>query len=420
MTEETTWKPLKAHRKIAMSGTPLVNKPIEIWAVLNWLDPKNWPSYYWFAKRYCGGHQSRFGFVADGATNLEELNRRLRSTVMLRRTKAEVLKDLPPKFRQVIEFEVPSASGLVRKENQAVEESRKGVATLRAAVELAKINKDDTEYKRAVKALTDYYRQAQAHIAKIRHDLAVAKVPYVVDHLRNALMEDGKKIVVFAHHRRVINSIYNQLQANGYNPVKLMGGMSQAEKNDAVKRFQNDQGVRIFVGGLTAAGVGLTLTASSHVVFAELDWVPGNVTQCEDRCHRIGQSDNVLIQHLVAYGSLDARIAKRLIEKQEILDTVLSTGAVDSFEPIDWLSDHQEDRALQISINVLDDTPPTQYNTVVDGYGLKRIVDNPNDYGVSDSDLIIASRLVKNPELTGRAAVYAQALVDKYLRNGGK
>ena len=92
----------------------------------------------------------------------------------------------------------------------------------------------------------------------------------------------------------------------------------------------------MFIGGIHAAGVGLTLTASAHVVFAELDWVPGVMSQCEDRCHRIGQEDQVLIQHLVLEGSIDANMAKAIVEKQAVIDAALDdpTDAAEADEPV--------------------------------------------------------------------------------------
>lgn len=410
------WQPIRAHRKIALSGTPLVNKPMEIWAVLNWLDPKNWPSSYWFGKKYAGGHQGPFGWVADGATNLEDLNRRLRSTVMLRKTKAELLPDLPPKYRQVIEFDLPSIGSIIRAEQSAVESARAGVADLQAAVVMARVNKDEGEYREAVNRLKAYMRQAQSHIARARKNLAVAKVPYVVDHLRNALLDPDKKIIVFAHHRAVIESLFNQLTALKMQPVRLYGGMTQEDKNKAVETFQLDRNCRVFIGSITAAGVGLTLTAADHVVFAELDYVPGNMGQCEDRAWRLGAKSAVLVQHLVASGSLDAKIAKRLIEKQEILDAVLDgTSPLDALAPINWLLDHEEDADLSSAITEDALSRPVKPQEIAPAiYGLRSLVDRPRDFGVSDVDLILASRLVGRP-LEGRPAAMARHLMKKYL-----
>jgi hypothetical protein len=103
----------------------------------------------------------------------------------------------------------------------------------------------------------------------------------------------------------------------------LTGETKMADRQAAVERFQSDPSCRLFIGSIGAAGVGHTLTAASTVLFAELDWVPGNVSQCEDRCHRIGQTGSVLVQHLVLEGSLDARMAEILVSKQSVIDSAL-------------------------------------------------------------------------------------------------
>jgi SWI/SNF-related matrix-associated actin-dependent regulator 1 of chromatin subfamily A len=113
-----------------------------------------------------------------------------------------------------------------------------------------------------------------------------------------------------------------------YHPVRLTGLESIEARQRAVDSFQGDSEVRLFVGSIQASGLGITLTAASTVVFAELDWVPGNITQAEDRCHRIGQINSVLIQHVVLDGSIDATLAKTLVKKQEIIDRALDEEAV--------------------------------------------------------------------------------------------
>ena len=109
-----------------------------------------------------------------------------------------------------------------------------------------------------------------------------------------------------------------------YNPSVIHGGTPQAARQVEVDRFQNDKSVKVFIGQIQAAGVGITLTAASHVIFVELDWVPGTVSQAEDRCHRIGQNNYVLVQHLVLENSLDAVMAKTLIRKQSIVEKTLN------------------------------------------------------------------------------------------------
>jgi len=126
---------------------------------------------------------------------------------------------------------------------------------------------------------------------------------------------------LWCHHRAVAFELFKGLAAS--NPVLMLGGMTPLDRQKAIDRFQAEPRVRVFVGGITAAGLGISLTAASHTIFAELSWVPAEVSQAEDRLHRIGAKDNVLVQHLVLAGSLDAVMARRLLKKQSIMDAVL-------------------------------------------------------------------------------------------------
>jgi hypothetical protein len=148
--------------------------------------------------------------------------------------------------------------------------------------------------------------------------MALAKVNDIVDHLADL----KHQVVVMAHHKDVVDGIKEGLEAVGRSVVTLTGDCNQAHRQNAVDTFQAGK-ADVFIGTIGAAGVGITLTKSSHVVFAELDWVPGNVSQAEDRCHRIGQEDSVLVQHLVVDGSIDARMAEALVDKQKVLDKAL-------------------------------------------------------------------------------------------------
>ena len=131
-----------------------------------------------------------------------------------------------------------------------------------------------------------------------------------------------RKIVIFAHHRDVIARLVTGLSR--FNPVILVGGMIPQARQNSIDAIQGDPSVRIFIGNIQAAGTGITLApASSVCLFAELSWTPAEMTQCEDRLHRIGTKDSVHVQHLVLEGSLDAMMVKVLIKKQRILDAVL-------------------------------------------------------------------------------------------------
>ena len=311
---------IEATRKVFLTGTPVVNRPIELWPLVKALDPqglgRGWKGY---VTRYCAGYEDTYGWNVKGASNLSELQDRLRETFMVRRLKADVLTELPAKRRQVIELPPNGAIGAVKAEQKAWAATQEMLEDLRAAVELAKASEEEADYAKAVEALREGEKAAFNEMSKLRHATALAKVPYVVEHLLNAT----DKVVCFGHHRDVIGQIVEALREAGEKVVVVTGDTPMQARQDAVDAFQNDSSVRFFVGNIQAAGVGLTLTAASHVVFAELDWVPGNMSQAEDRCHRIGQTSSVLAQHLVLEGSLDARMAKVLVEKQEVIDKAL-------------------------------------------------------------------------------------------------
>ena len=135
--------------------------------------------------------------------------------------------------------------------------------------------------------------------------------------------------MVMAHHKDVVDGIKAGLEAAGKSVVTLTGDCNQAHRQNAVETFQAGS-ADVFIGTIGAAGVGITLTSASHVVFAELDWVPGNMSQAEDRCHRIGQDSSVLVQHLVVDGSIDARLAQVLVGKQRVLDKALDNVVVNN------------------------------------------------------------------------------------------
>jgi SWI/SNF-related matrix-associated actin-dependent regulator 1 of chromatin subfamily A len=310
-----------APKTLWLTGTPIVNRPKELLPLLEAIGPQvtnRTGNGFRFLKRYCNAHHNGYGWDFDGAANLAELQDMLRETCMVRRLKSDVLTELPAKRRQILELSKGDYAGILRRENAAVAAYENKLVELRAAVELSKASDDPADYERAVAALEETQTVEFAEMSKIRHDTAVAKIPAVVAHLTE-ILDTGEKVVVFAHHHDVVDGIMAAFPG----AVKLVGGMGPKDKQNSVDRFQTDPNVRLFVGSITAAGVGITLTAATNVVFAELDWVPGNISQAEDRLHRIGQTGNVLVQHLVLEDSIDARLAHVLVEKQKVIDTML-------------------------------------------------------------------------------------------------
>lgn len=316
-------EPIKANKKIFMTGTPIVNRPIELWPIVSFLNPKIFNSFWDFAKRYCNAKQDKYGWNLSGASNLDELQNKLRSSIMIRRLKKDVLKELPAKIRQIVTLPSNGCSSAIKEEQKAYSNYESKLIELKEKVKLAKTENKES-YNEAVKNLKQASSIAFGEIAKARHKVAVAKAPYVAEQIKEIIEEDAnKKIVIFTHHHDVVDLF---MQEFGNKAVKLTGQESSEQKQRAVEDFQNKSSIQIFVGSITAAGVGITLTAASHVIFAELDWVPGNITQAEDRCHRIGQENSVLIQHVVLDGSLDSKLAKTLIEKQEVIEKALDNN----------------------------------------------------------------------------------------------
>lgn len=329
---------IPAKNRMLLTGTPMTNRPKNLWTILNYLDPQSWPSFFKYGLEFCDGKQIEIGYGKrawdfNGASRLQKLNDLLRSTVMIRRLKKDVLHDLPAKQRQVIVLPLNGASKAVSAEQAVMARHAVRLETLQAHIELAKAQSEET-YAQAIQELRSATQAAFTEMSALRHATAVAKIPHVVAHVKAALEEnDDGKLILFAHHHDVIAACEAALEA--FQPAVLTGETSIPARQTAVDRFQTDSQCRLFIGSITAAGVGLTLTAASHVVFAELSWVPGEITQAEDRAHRISQQEMVLVQHLVYDGSLDATMAKRLVAKQHVLDMALdAAGQPDSVDKL--------------------------------------------------------------------------------------
>lgn len=282
---------------IALTGTPILNKPIELYSLLKCLKAtdilKPYDTYRPFAFRYCNAFDGMWGFDASGASNLEELNFRLRSTIMVRREKKEVLTQLPDKSYQIIPLEADKKAKEI-------------------CASLSKLNLEQLKEKPELGSVGE--------IAKLRHELALAKIDDCISHIKDVL-EDKDKIVIFAHHRAVIEKLAEALKE--FSPVVFDGSTSMTNKNKAVESFQNDAACRVFIGQIQSAGVGITLTAADTVVFVESSWVPGELEQAVDRCHRIGQKNHVLAQFLTVSGSVDEIMLHSIVKKKSVINRVV-------------------------------------------------------------------------------------------------
>ncbi len=314
---------IPAKRKLMLSGTPFENRPAELWPIVSYIAPGLFSSRSAFEKRYCGGMMGSHGWEAVGATNLPELGERLRGCCMVRRTKEEVLKELPPKTRQVVELDADGLGEAVRREQGAWAKYGGGLEAAHVRMELAKASEDEAAFKAVVEELRSGMSAAFKELSKVRHETALAMVPGMVEMLRDDL-EESAKIVVFAYHQDVLNLCVKEFLGE----CVLIHGSNPADPNDRQKivdRFQTDPRVRILFGSIDTCGEGLTMTAASLCWFFEQDWRASRMAQCSDRLHRIGQKDNVLCKYAIVPGTISAHMIQTWLRKEEILEQALDT-----------------------------------------------------------------------------------------------
>lgn len=407
---------VKARRRVALSGTPMEQRPEELWAILNFLDPKRWGSFYGYAKRFCGATSNGYGMETSGASNLPELQKILRETCMVRRLKKDVLKELPPKTRMIVELDSDQDTS----NDEATWNKHQG--TLEKAqvdLELARASEDNEAFKEAVKRIGQCTQIAFDEIARVRHDSAVSKLPAAIAMLQEEMDEFGVKILVFFHHRDVGQELKRWFPMG----VLVTGETSLPDRDEAVSRFQNESNTGPFFGSIRACGEGLTLTAAHLVIFIEEDWVPSKTSQCEDRAHRIGQKDNVLVKHYVVRNTIDAKMLPAQLEKQKVIDAALDDEHAEIvYEPV-LLPKHEPiGKRREIAEQALLIT--TVQNKAIHN-GLKRLAwmcDGANKldgHGFSKIDAGVGHSLAAQSSLTPRQAALGRMLCRKYKRQLG-
>ncbi|NPV00007.1 MAG: DEAD/DEAH box helicase [Brevinematales bacterium] len=312
---------LKAKRKICLTGTPVMNRPHELWAQLKFLEAPKLPAYYPFIYEYAGAYRDNYGIKFDPKNiPFYKLSEYLRTTVMIRRLKKDVLKELPPKRRQVIEIEITDVEtvNLVEKEWQEFEKMSR-IRDLRERLSNTRDEHAETEFREQIKQLQENMESVH-NIFVSNHNIGISKIPFAV-HLIRDMMENVEKIVIFAHHTDVILALKDKLKP--FNPLVLIGSMNQGERQYNIDLFQNTDLHRVIICSIKASGLGITLTRASTAVFVEESWSPAELQQAEDRLHRITQLSSVNIYYLLLNNSLEAHIAKSNIEKLEMIEGIL-------------------------------------------------------------------------------------------------
>lgn len=284
---------------IAISGTPLTNRPAELFTTLKLLWPKDFPSFWSFAFEYCQPSRRPWGWDFRGAANLDQLHGQLKEKGMIRRLKADVLKDLPEKTREVIKVPIVKRSQY----NKALTDF------------LAWLNSESPE-----KAARAARAEKLVKIGYLKRLAARYKMKAAIQWIDNFLESSDEKLVVYGIHKKIIQYLHNK-----YKDISVVvdGSVKGKDRKLAVMSFQQNPKVRLFIGNIKAAGTGLTLTASSSLAFVELSFVPAEMTQAEDRIHRIGQKAAANIYYLVARDTIEERLCSVIQEKQKVLSAIL-------------------------------------------------------------------------------------------------
>ena len=278
-----------------ISGTPILNRPRDIYPVLAACAPEiiaPYNSYRAFTRYFCGGYWDGAKWIDTGATRTDELNKRLKK-VMIRRLRKDHLDELPSQYDMIpIELKGNKMKAYVAQE--------------------LTWQKDNANYQKL---------EEDEHIATVRRELGTLKAPTAIAYIKHLLtMED--KVVVFAYHKEVVRLIHEGLKA--YNPALLRGGMTDKRKQTAVDEFTNNPDCRVFLANHTSAREGLDLSVSKFILSVESSWIPGEIDQYTDRCSGFNQDKQVSIQFMVIENSLEEHMLRTVIDKKnkiiEILD----------------------------------------------------------------------------------------------------
>jgi SWI/SNF-related matrix-associated actin-dependent regulator 1 of chromatin subfamily A len=286
-----------------LTGTPIANRPMDYYNLLKLIKAPIANNWRFFATRYCEGRKffktlkngrRKQIWITDGASNLEELANKTKN-IILRRKKEDVL-DMPDKTITPVYHEL-SKLGWQDYNNLW----------------------DDYLERRKAEGKRGNIQRDLVELILLRKHIAMEAIPHTIELAENAI-EQGQKVIIFTNFTDELFELYRKFEKQA---VIHYGPMTTREKQDAVDRFQNDDKIKVFIGNIKSAGVGITLTASNVVIFNSFDWVPGNNEQCEDRCYRIGQKNNVSVYYQLFIDTISIRIWQTLQMKKDIIATIM-------------------------------------------------------------------------------------------------
>lgn len=287
-----------------LTGTPVANRPMDFYNLLKLIKSPIVNNFHHYALRYCDGKtfwqkfkngKKRKIWITDGASNLEELSQKTRN-IILRRKKEDVL-DMPEKTITTIYHEL-TAGEVLNYENLW----------------------EEYLLERKSKKKRGAVERDLVELILLRQFIAKQTIKKTIEMIDNAIEQDTK-VIVFTNFNEEQDEIYDHYRKVA---VRHNGSMNGTAKQMSVDNFQNDPNVKVFIGNIKSAGVGITLTAASTVIFNSIDWVPGNVLQAIDRAYRIGQLNNVSVYFNIFRGTIDERVWKSLFNKTNVIEAILN------------------------------------------------------------------------------------------------
>lgn len=284
---------------ILLTGTPVVNKPVDLFpqlAIINRL--KDFGGKKGFFDRYCEG--------GKGSSNLKELNYLLNKNCFFRREKKDVATDLPEKQRQTILCDISTRKEYNKARDEFVEYLKENGA-------------DDAEIAKKMRG------EIIVKMQQLKKISAYGKLNEAKGFIEEVI-SSGEKLIVFVVHHVIVDELLKEFPG----AVTVTGRYKDHEKQRSIDAFQKDPDTKLIICNIKAAGVGITLTASSRVAFIEYPWTYADCVQCEDRAHRIGQKNNVMCTYFLGQNTIDERMYELILEKRHVANTI--TGATDEMQ----------------------------------------------------------------------------------------
>lgn len=302
-----------------LTGTPIANRPMDFFNLLKIIKSPIANNWQYFATRYCdarkmfrtlkNGRKKQI-WLTDGASNLDELAAKTKNLI-LRRLKENVL-DMPDKIVTPVYHQL----------------SDKGWDEYNRLW-------DDYLEKRKTEKKRGSVQKDLVELILLRKFIAMEAIPQTIEMVEN-ILETGKKVIIFTSFTDELNELAEHF---GKICVTHNGPMNDKEKQRSVDNFQNNDKIKVFIGNIKSAGVGITLTKANFVVFNSFDWVPGSNEQAEDRAYRIGQNNNVNIYYQQFEDTISTRMWETLRTKKDIISTIIGDKQLSEEEIIEIMTD---------------------------------------------------------------------------------